>query len=391
MMKTLRHRPSLSPALRLGPVLFACLSALLVTPAHGQADASVGQATLPETAPAGPLIPRVPSTPPGFKPIVGLTEQYGDFRGQFQALSDPKVIPAARLTELDDDEEVLGLTLNGQSRAYPARFIAWHHIVNDTLGGRPVAVTYCSVCNTGVAYDPVVDGRRRLFNVFGLYRGVMAMYDPSNDTVWSHIAGEALLGPDKGKTLTALPVINTTWGAWKRLHPDTTTPAWDTPFRRYYGQRIVSGHAGLPPMFPATLQGLRDDRLTPNALVLGVRVDGQIRAYPFDALDKANGVVQETLGKTPIVALYAADTRTGAAFDRRLDGKTLDFTRASDMPGQFLDRDTQSHWTVEGHCVAGTLVGKQLTRVFSLQAEWYGWSAYFPQTTVYSASSPERG
>lgn len=341
-----------------------------------------------DPAPLVPMAAPAPATPPGFRPIPGLTDQYGDFRGQFQALTDPKIIPAAKLTELGDDEEVLGLTLGGQSRAYPARFIAWHHIVNDTLGGKPVVVTYCSVCNSGVAYNPVLDGKRRLFNVFGLYRGVMAMYDPSNDTVWSHIAGEALLGPDKGKTLTALPVVNTSWGEWKRLHPATTTPSWDTGYQRYYQDRVVSGQDYLPPMFPSTLKGLRDDRLASNALVLAVRVEGQPRAYPFETLAKAPDVVQETLGATPVVAFYIASPKTAAAFDRRLDGATLDFTRVPDQPGLFQDRGTKSQWTMEGLCVAGALKGKQLTRVFSLQAEWYGWSAYFPQTTVYILPAP---
>lgn len=323
------------------------------------------------------------SKPPAPKPIFGLTENFGDFRGQFESLTDPKVIPGPQLTELGDDEEVLGLTVGSQSRAYPARFIAWHHIVNDTLGGRPVAVTYCSVCNTGIAYDPTVSGTRRVFGVFGLYKGVMAMVDTSNDTIYSHLAGEALLGPDKGKTLTALPVLNTTWGAWKKLHPDTTTPAWDDKYRRYYQSKVVSGSPFLPPMFAPTLRGLKDDRLAPNALVLAVKIGSAARAYPFDALAKAPGVVSETLADTPVVIFSTSDPQTGAAFDRRLDGKTLEFARADADPSRFTDAGTSSIWTLEGVCVSGPLVGKHLTRMFSLQSEWYGWSAYFPQTTVY--------
>jgi len=303
----------------------------------------------------------------------------------FQALTDPAAVPAAQMTELGDDEEVLGISLGGKSRAYAARFIAWHHIVNDTLGGRAVAVSYCSVCNSGVAYDPVVNGTRRLFNVFGLYRGVMAMIDPSTETIWSHLVGEALLGPDRGKTLAALPLVNTTWGDWKRLHPDTMTPRWDAAYRRYYRARVVSGRDYLPPMFASTLQGLRDDRLAPNALVLAVRVEGKPRAYPFDALEKASGVVQETLGTTPVAALSVPASRAAAAYDRRLDGAMLDFVPAPDQPSLFQDRATGSQWTVEGLCVSGPLKGKQLTRLLSLQAEWYGWSAYFPATTIYTA------
>lgn len=347
-----------------------------------------GPITFVRADPAQPDTPQsvlvVPPHAPDFAPIPGLTGQYGDFRGRFEVLTDPKSIPAAQLTELGDDEEVLGLTVNGASRAYPARFIAWHHIINDVLGGKPVAVTYCSVCNSGVAYDPVLDGRRRLFNVFGLYRGVMAMIDPSTQTVWSHLAGKALLGPDKGKTLAVLPVVNTSWGEWKRLHPDTTTPTWETRYRRYYAEKVVSGRDYLPPMFRPTLQGLSDDRLAPNALVLAVRVEGQARAYPYAALAKAPDVVQETVGATPLVAFYTPQPQTGAAFDRRLDGRTLDFTRVLGAPSLFTDKQTHSQWTVEGRGVAGPLAGRQLTRLVSLQAEWYGWSAYFPQTTVYS-------
>jgi len=350
---------------------------------------SVGATTLVQADPTQPDPPQsilvVPPHAPGFAPIPGLTGQYGDFRGMFEALTDPKSVPAAQLTELGDDEEVLGLTVNGTSRAYPARFIAWHHIVNDVLGGKPVAVTYCSVCNSGVAYDPVLDGRRRLFNVFGLFRGVMAMIDPSTETVWSHLAGEALLGPDKGRTLPVLPVVNTTWGEWKRLHPDTTTPVWDARYRRYYSAKVVSGQDYLPPTFRPTLSGLRDDRLAPNALVLAVRVEGQARAYPYATLAKAADVVQETVGSTPLVALYTPQPQTGAAFDRRLDGRMLDFTRVPAGPSLFTDKQTHSQWTVEGRGVAGPLAGKQITRLISLQSEWYGWSAYFPQTTVYVA------
>ena len=115
-----------------------------------------------------------------------------------------------------------------------------------------------------------------------------------------------------------------------------------------------------------------------------VRVPGEANEFNPE-LEKAGRVVQETVADTPIVALYAAETRTGTAFDRRLDGQTLDFTAVPGAPALFQDRQTGSQWTVEGRAVAGSLAGKQLTRVFSLQSEWYGWSAYFPKTTIYSA------
>jgi hypothetical protein len=326
-------------------------------------------------------------TDTGFPVIPGLTGQYGDYRGKFQTLTDPKVVPMDELTGIDDDDEVLGLTLGGESRAYPARFISWHHIVNDMLGGKPVCITYCIVCNSGIAYDPLINGSRHLFDVFGIYRGVMAMVDPTTNTVWAHLTGMGLAGPDTGKTLRPIPIVNTTWGEWKRLHPHSTTPAWDEQFRKYYGRKVVSGLGRVPKDFLSTLQGVVNTemfaRVYANDVVLAVRVNDKPRAYPFKTLAEAPGVVQEALGDTPVAVFYDAATKTGAAFDRRLDGEVLEFHRLPGSASLFEDSGTCSQWTIEGTAVAGQLAGRSLERLTYLQAEWYGWTAYFPETTIY--------
>ena len=317
-------------------------------------------------------------------------DQFLDCRGMFEALTDPKLVGAAKLTELSDDEEVLGLSVDGVHRAYPTRFIAWHHIVNDVINGQPVAVSYCMICNTGIAFDASVKNERYLFNVFGLYRGVLAMYSrdkSGKDTVWTHMDGVAVSGPEKGKELKAIPVINTTWGEWKRLHPDTTTPSWDTGFdKRTYQERIDSGKQAIPGMFWQTMKGLKDDRLPLNTLVLALRVDDQQRAYPYAELKTAAGVVQEVVGKTAVTVFFVEKTSTPAAFDSNLDGKLLEFVRHPTDASLFVERASDSHFTVEGVCVEGKLKGRQLTRLNFLQSRWYGWSALFPQTTIFTVN-----
>lgn len=318
------------------------------------------------------------------------SDQFLDCRGMFEALTDPEIINGAKLTELADDEEVLGLSVGGVHRAYPARFIAWHHIVNDVINGQAVAVSYCNICNTGIAFDASVNNERYLFNVFGLYRGVLAMYSRDKngkDTVWTHMDGLAVFGPEKGQELKPIPVINTTWAEWKKLHPDTTTPSWDTGFdKSTYQERIDSGKQAIPGMFWQTMKGLNDDRLPLNTLVLALRVGDQQRAYPYGELKAASGVVQETVGQTAVTVLFVEKTSTPAAFDSHLDGKLLEFVRHPVDATLFVERTSDSHFTVEGVCVAGKLKGRRLTPLNYLQSRWYGWSALFPRTSIFKVN-----
>ena len=317
-------------------------------------------------------------------------EQFMDCRGMFEALTDPKIVDGSKLTQLTDDEEVLGLSIDGVHRAYPTRFIAWHHIVNDVVNGQPIAVSYCMICNTGIAFDARVDGKRHLFNVFGIYRGVLAMYSrdtEGEDTIWTHMDGLAITGPEKGKELKPISVLNTTWGQWKQLHPDTTTPSWDTGFdSRTYQMRVESGKMPVPGAFWQTMKGLKDERLPANTLVLALRVGDQPRAYPYAELKAAGGVVQETVGQTAVTVFFIEKTSTPAAFDSRLDGKLLAFERHLTDQTLFVEKGSDSHFTVEGVCVSGKLKGRHLTPLTYLQSRWYGWSALFPQTSIFKVN-----
>ncbi len=318
-----------------------------------------------------------------------LTDQFLDCRGMFEALTDPQIISASQLTQLQDDEEVLGLSINGVHRAYPSRFIAWHHIVNDVVGGLPVAVSYCMICNTGIAFDATVAADRALFNVFGLYRGVLAMCSKDangNDTIWTHMDGEAIAGASKGKELKPIALLNTTWGEWKKLHPDTTTPSWDTGYEGVYNVKMVSGELPIPSMFDQTMRGLKDERLPQNTLLVALKIDATTtRAYPQTELAAAGGVVQEVVGTQPTVVFFVEKTGTGAAFDSRLEGAVIEFALDPTDETLFVDRATGSRFTIEGQCVSGKLAGKQLVALTFLQSRWYGWSALFPKTTIFAA------
>src|SRR5262245_29098050 len=122
------------------------------------------------------------------------------WKKRIPALTDPPTVPAGTLA-LTPDELVLGAEADGEARMWPTSTLRVHHVVNDRLAGAPFLVTFCLKCFSAVAFDPVIDGERLTFQLFGMYEGAAVMQDEATGTVWAHLTGEALLGPMAGRTL----------------------------------------------------------------------------------------------------------------------------------------------------------------------------------------------
>ncbi len=372
------------------------LAAVLMS---GGAVAALAQTPPPQApAPTG----EKPAVAPGINPD-GLWD--GRKIMPFHALDDPKMVPASEADFLQDGDYVLGITVNGESRAYPTRFVWFHHVINDSIGSAdhggavPVAVSSCSVCNTGVRFDPTIDGRPIKLDFYGLYNGVVALCERETQSVVLQVDGRVITGPLMGKALPTRPMLDTTWGRWKALHPDTLVMSPDTPYRRFYSppdHPEPRGYDRFPAPFfrPTVTRG--DLRLPAFDKVLAVtlaRHDSEghdvgrtlHRAYPMATLQKRGCVVNDKLGDTPVVVFLEPDTQTANAFSRRLDNRWLDFTQRAAPDGKpgFYDRQTGTRWNIEGVAQEGPLVGKSLTHLDNHLSQWYGWAAYFPDTSVY--------
>jgi hypothetical protein len=346
---------------------------------------------------------------------------------EFHAANYPQMVRAADARFMIDDEYVLGITERGESRAYPTRFISWHHIINDKIGKTApafVTVTYCIVCNSGMRFDtPIVNSKPLLFDFYGLYNGVMTMYDTRTQSVWLQVEGRAVKGQLLGTTLKQRPLLDTTWGQWKKLHPDTLVMAPDPQCRDDYepkGTVMARGYTSFPASYFRPTLTHRDTRLGMFDSVLAVSVpddDGAVspadpeaapagpsaetaptaagnhilhRAYPLKSFKGKTGVVNDLVGAMPLAVFYLADTETLCAVSRVLDGRTLTLEARRGGRGRtvFVDKETGTQWNVEGKGVAGLLAGKQLGRVDSHMSQWYGWVAYFPETSIYKMDSP---
>jgi len=395
------HQPTLFPRL-LGSLTVA-LSLLL-----GSSLAAQETPKAPDAAKAplpgmgitkGPFIP-------GIQP-----EKLWDGRKvvAFHALDLPKMVKASEAADtIDPADYVLGVTVQGQSRAYPARYIGWHHIINDKVttpkGDSWFAITYCSVCNTGIRYNLNLGGKPVHLDFFGLYNGVVTLCDRESASVFLHVSGQFINGPLLGKELTPEPLLDTTWGEWKRLHPDTLVMSPDTEYSEHYrpkGQVVQRGNTrfGMA-FFPASMTR-GDLRLPPFDKVLGVTLakrdaDGKQtgttlrRAYPIKTLQESGGVLNDKLNETPAAILFDPKTVSATAVSRLLDGKTLTF-EARKMPDDSLayyDKETGTRWSIEGKAEEGMLAGKALDRLDAHLSQWYGWFAYFPDTTIYGHTEP---
>jgi len=157
-------------------------------------------------------------------------------------LHKPNMVKAKEADYLADDDLVFGLFVNGDSRAYPKRILAWHEMFTDTVGGQSIVGVYCTLCGTMIPYHSTINGTKYDFGTSGfLYRSNKLMYDKQTKSLWSTTAGEPVIGTLVGKNLKmhSSPVVTTTWGNWRKLHPETTVLSLDTGYSRDYGEGVA--------------------------------------------------------------------------------------------------------------------------------------------------------
>lgn len=327
----------------------------------------------------------------------------------FKALDDPKMVAAKEADFLDDTDYVLGVSEEGASKAYPTRYVWFHHVINDKIGKpgqeTPIAVTYCSVCNTGIRYNTQAHGKTLKLDFYGLYNGVVCLCERESEGVFLQVDGRIINGPLLGTQLKLGSLLDTTWGNWKRLHPETVVMSPETPFQKFYrpkGSPEPRGYTTFPRGYFRPTVTRTDKRLPPFEKVLAVTLteEGKSdaaplhRAYPVTALKEAHNSVNDILGTTPVAILLEPDTLTASALMRTLDGKTLTF-EARKTDGDrvaFYDKETGTRWNIEGLAEEGPLAGKTLRRLDNHLSQWYGWSAYFPDTTLFGhTDTPQPG
>jgi hypothetical protein len=218
------------------------------------------------------------------------------------AIDAPKFLAAAEVDFLQPKEPVIELEVRGQARAYPIQILIWHEIVNDTVGGRPVVVTFCPLCNTAIVFDRRIDGRTLDFGTTGNLRNAdLVMYDRQTESWWQQFGGRALVGTLTGEKLEQVPARIVAWSEFRRAHPGGRVLSRETGHERSYGQNPYFGYDDVdtPPFF--STKNSRDYRLLPKERVVFIERAGEAVAVPFSTLRKRKTVTIEVGGRRLVV------------------------------------------------------------------------------------------
>ncbi|MBI2594703.1 MAG: DUF3179 domain-containing protein [Candidatus Colwellbacteria bacterium] len=244
---------------------------------------------------------------------------------------------------LNDEDPGIAVELNGAKRFYPYKILVWHEIVNDTIGGQRILVTYCPLCFSGIVFDPTVKGERVEFGTSGkLWNSNLVMYDRKTDSLWSQILGQAIAGEMAGTKLKILPSDLVKFGDWKKLNSNGQVLSKDTGAVRSYGTDPYGDYYTTPgTYFPVSK---RDDRLSEKELVMGIEVNGKFKAYWPEAVKRAGQVTDIFEGKT-IILKYEKDIDAVRIYEKMPNG--------------------------------------ELVRINPLTGYWFSWAASHPNTELY--------
>lgn len=296
---------------------------------------------------------------------------------------------------LEDLEPVIFLKIGEEARAYPLQILTWHEIVNDVVGGNPVTVTFCPLCNTAIAFDRNFDGQVLDFGTTGRLRfSNLIMYDRQSETWWQQATGEGIAGEYAGQQLTFLPASIIGWGEFKGNFPEGQVLSRETGFQRDYGRNPYAGYDNINNS-PFLFRGPETPGVLPAmARVLTVELNSDAVAYPYEVLQE-QGAINDTLAEREIVIFWqpgtasaldasriaeGQDVGAGVSFSREVDGQILTFSYDGE---KITDDQTGSEWDVFGRAVSGELAGTQLEPIVSVNHFWFSWAAFKPETRVY--------
>jgi len=288
----------------------------------------------------------------------------------------PIVTAKSAELQIHDEDFVIGVELEGQARAYPINTMGKpeSELLNDTLAGRPITVTFCNTCQSPLVFSRQVEGQTlTLFLNGDLLSENMVMKDSETGSEWVQLSGEAIEGPFKGHWLEELPAVWTDWRTWQERHPDTTAPKLPRVVENYQ-------HHPLYSTFPP-------ERSFFSTLQWGLARGDQARSWPYAQLAR-QPIVNDAFAGQTLLVLFDQRSSTPTAFERRLDDAELTFRQRADG---LTDEQTGSLWDpITGRALRGPLKGRRLRPVPGTVSLDWAWRNFHPGTEIWSAAAIEK-
>ncbi len=287
-----------------------------------------------------------------------------------------KLLLNASADTTNRDPVIIGVAINGEAKAYPIEIVGYHHQVRDTIGGEPVMITYCTVCRTGRAYSPYLNGKLQSFRLVGMDHFNAMFEDAATKSWWRQESGTAIAGPLKGTSLPEIPSQQMALKDWLALHPNSYVLQPDSNFKKEY--------ADLKGYDEDTLKSSLEKRDSASwklkSWVIGVNVNNHFKAYDWNMLAKKK-MMEDSIANVPLLLAMNKDERTFYVLNRNTSNGILHFSY--DSTNEILyDDKTNSTWNINGVCVDGVMKGTQLKPVQAYQEFWHSWKEFHPQTEV---------
>ncbi len=390
-------------------------------------DSYIANIPLDEVLSGGP--------PPQGIPGLGFS---GDWQGAAKASrQEPIFVPQNVASQwIGEDEPIAVLTIGNETKAYPIQILTWHEIINDRVGGIPVTVSFCPLCNSTIAFDrriplsqealdrllalnpdaKIMDPNKAFlaeyadlgedadsivklaevtFGVSGmLYNSNLLMFDTISSTLWSQILAKGNIGTLTGTQLLRIPAQILSFSELQNSFPKALVLSRDTGHSRRYGSNPYVGY-DLVDSRPFLFDKLVDERMLAKTRIVSVEINDEAVAYKYETLAEQN-TINDVIAKKPIVVFWQAglnsaldasqiknskDVGEVGIFSRELDGQELEFEYKND---NFVDKQTGSTWNILGQATSGELAGKSLTAVIHDNTLWFAWAAFKPKTRVYA-------
>jgi len=288
-----------------------------------------------------------------------------------------KILATVTTNIVDLNKLVLGVHINGEAKAYPIEIIGYHHQVQDTVGGSPVMVTYCTVCRTGRVFSPYVNGKHESFRLVGMDHFNAMFEDETTKSWWRQATGVAVAGLLKGSALKEIPSEQLSLAAWIRKYPNTLIMQPDNVFAKQY--------KGLQGFDDGTIASGLEKRDSASwkfkSWVIGLQKDGHAKAYDWNDLVKQR-IINDTFQNMPVVLVLENDNRSFHVWNRKVNEHVLDF-KLEDATQTMKDNATGSVWNMNGECIEGALKGNKLLPVQAYQEFWHSWESFHPGTVKY--------
>lgn len=302
--------------------------------------------------------------------IVAVVIYMANFKMAADAMfKEPKqlLLVTAGNNNVDTNRLVIGVTINGESKAYPIRFLGYHHHVQDTLGGKPIMVTYCTVCRTGRVFEPIVNGKKEKFRLVGMDHFNAMLEDASTKSWWRQATGEAISGPLKGQQLPEVFSTQTSLAKWLQLNPASLIMQADPAFITSYDS-TMKYEIGRS---KNKLTGTDSLSWKDKSWIIGLKLGSARKAYDWNQLKKER-IILDQLNKIPIVLVLSKDNKSFFAFETTANQQVV------------LKNDTilldSKHFAINGKGIDTSFSLKPLV---AYQEFWHSWQTFNPTTEKY--------